>query len=196
MGTRRIRIRRGLVAAAALVLCACGSSTITRSTSAVSNTDDYGADIPVRLTAAAVSRPPCTLQRGAGHVRERDSAVWNLVVDTVRSDQAGCAALTISSSRVSGRRRSRCRGSRRATSATRSGRRTPRFREWWSPISGARPRPRCTLLNCSPHSSHCNPASKDPAPAERIPSSCIPVLSFGDEGQTSRPQSTKAGRSS
>src|SRR6185503_8410949 len=44
MGTRRIRIRGlGLVAATALLLCACGSSTITRSASAVSNTDDYGA---------------------------------------------------------------------------------------------------------------------------------------------------------
>ena len=60
MGTTRIRIRRVvLVAAAALALGACGSSTITRSASAVSNTDDYGADIPVRLTAAAVK--PSTL---------------------------------------------------------------------------------------------------------------------------------------
>jgi hypothetical protein len=98
MGTRRIRIRGvGLVAAAALVLCACGSTTITRSTSAVSNTDDYGADIPVRLTAAAVKPSTLHLFNGvqATFVNE-DSAVRNLVLDTVRSDQAGCAALTIS----------------------------------------------------------------------------------------------------
>jgi hypothetical protein len=98
MGTRRIRIRRmGLVAAAALGLCACGSSTITRSASAVSNTDDYGADIPVRLTAAAVKPSTLHLFNGvqATFVNE-DAAVRNLVVDTARSDQAGCAALTMS----------------------------------------------------------------------------------------------------
>jgi hypothetical protein len=93
MGTRRIRIRGvGLVAATALMLCACGSSTITRSASAVSNTDDYGADIPVRLTAAAVKPSTLHLFNGvqATFVNE-DAAVRNLVVDTVRSDQAGCA---------------------------------------------------------------------------------------------------------
>ena len=96
MGTRRIRIRGvGLVAAAALVLCSCGRTTITRSTSAVSNTDDYGADIPVRLTAAAVKPSTLHLFNGvqATFVNE-DTAVRSLVVDTVRSDQAGCAALT------------------------------------------------------------------------------------------------------
>lgn len=97
MGTRRIRIRRaGIVTVLALALSACSSSTITRSSSAVSNTDDYGADIPVRLTAAAVKPSTLHLFNGvqATFVNE-DAAVRSLVVDTVRSDQAGCAALTI-----------------------------------------------------------------------------------------------------
>jgi hypothetical protein len=80
----------GIIAAAALVLGACGSSTITRSASAVTNTDDYGADIPVRVTAAAVKPSTLHLFNGvqATFVNE-DAAVRNLVVDTVRSDQAG-----------------------------------------------------------------------------------------------------------
>jgi hypothetical protein len=98
MSTRRIRIRGvGLVAAAALTLGACSSSTITRSSSAVTNTDDYGADIPVRLTTTAVKPSTLHLFNGvqATFVNE-DSAARSLVVDTARSDQAGCAALTIS----------------------------------------------------------------------------------------------------
>jgi hypothetical protein len=85
------------MAAAALVLGACGSSTITRSTSAVTNTDDYGADIPVRLTASAVKPSTLHLFNGlqATFVNE-DTAVRSLAVDTVRSDQAGCAAVTLS----------------------------------------------------------------------------------------------------
>src|ERR1044071_3858589 len=97
MGTRRIRIRgAGIIAASALVLGACGSSTITRSASAVTNTDDYGADIPVRVTATAVKPSTLHLFNGvqATFVNE-DSAVRSLAVDAARSDQAGCAALTI-----------------------------------------------------------------------------------------------------
>ena len=97
MGTRRIRIRgAGMVAAAALALGACGSSTITRSSSAATNTDDYGADIPVRLTAAAVKPSTLHLFNGvqATFVNE-DTAPRSLVVDP-RSDQAGCSALTMS----------------------------------------------------------------------------------------------------
>ena len=62
----------------------------------MSNTDDYGADIPVRLTAAAVKPSTLHLFNGlqATFVNE-DAAVRSLVVDTAsRSDQAGCAALT------------------------------------------------------------------------------------------------------
>jgi hypothetical protein len=98
MGARRIRIRGvGIIAAAALVLGACGSSTITRTASAVSNTDEYGADIPVRVTAAAVKPSTLHLFNGvqATFVNE-DATVRSLVVDTARSDQLGCAAVTLS----------------------------------------------------------------------------------------------------
>ena len=97
MGTRRSRIRwAGVVAAAALALFACGSTTITRSVSTPTNTDDYGADIPVRVTAAAVKPSTLHLFNGlqATFVNE-DTAVRSLVVDTARSDQAGCAAVTM-----------------------------------------------------------------------------------------------------
>jgi hypothetical protein len=97
MGTRRIRIRLvGMIAAAALALAACGSSTITRSASTPTNTDDYGADIPVRVTAAAVKPSTLHLFNGvqATFVNE-DTEVRSLAVDTARSDQAGCAALAI-----------------------------------------------------------------------------------------------------
>jgi hypothetical protein len=97
MGTRRVRIPwAGTIVAATLVLTACGGTTVTRTASAVTSTDDYGADIPVRLTAAAVKPSTLHLFNGlqATFVNE-DSAVRNLVVDTARSDQAGCAALTM-----------------------------------------------------------------------------------------------------
>ena len=98
MGTRRIRIRGvAIIAAAALALGACGHSTVTRSASTPTNTDDYGADIPVRVTATAVKPSTLHLFNGvqATFVNE-DAAVRSLVVDTVRSDQSGCAAVTLS----------------------------------------------------------------------------------------------------
>ena len=97
MMTRRIPIRRtSILAGFALALSACGSSTITRSASTPTNTDDFGADIPVRVTAAAVKPSTLHLFNGvqATFVNE-DAAVRSLVVDTARSDQAGCAALTM-----------------------------------------------------------------------------------------------------
>jgi hypothetical protein len=96
MGRPRVKIRAGVIAAATLGLTACGGTTITRSASPVTSTDDYGADIPVRVTAAAVKPSTLHLFNGlqATFVNE-DSAVRNLAVDTARSDQAGCAALTI-----------------------------------------------------------------------------------------------------
>jgi hypothetical protein len=97
MGPERRRIRRlAVVAAATLVLVACGSTTITRSVSAPTNTDDYGADIPVRLTAAAVKPSTLHLFNGlqATFLNE-DTSVHRLAVDTTRSDQPGCAALAI-----------------------------------------------------------------------------------------------------
>jgi len=95
-GRRGSQLQIVIAAAVLFALGGCGRSTITRSASAVTNTDDYGADIPVRLTAAAVKPSTLHLFNGvqATFVNE-DSAVRNLVVDTVRSDQAGCAALTI-----------------------------------------------------------------------------------------------------
>ena len=97
MRTRRIRIgESAVVAAAALILSACGGSTLTRTVSTPTNTDDYGADIPVRITAAAVKPSTLHLFNGlqATFVNE-DAAARSLVVDTARSDQAGCAALAI-----------------------------------------------------------------------------------------------------
>jgi hypothetical protein len=94
MGTRRGRA--AFVIIATLVFSACGSSTITRSVSTPTNTDDYGADVPVRVTSAAVK--PSTLHLFNGVVAtfvNEDSAMRSLVVDAARSDQAGCAALTI-----------------------------------------------------------------------------------------------------
>jgi hypothetical protein len=97
MGTARRRIRwSGVVAVATLALAACGGTTITRRDSAPTNTDDYGADIPVRLTAAAVKPSTLHLFNGlqATFVNE-DTAAHHLAVDTARSDQPGCAALAI-----------------------------------------------------------------------------------------------------
>ena len=96
MGRRRLRARWTGIVAAALVLIACGGTTVTRTASTVTSTDDYGADIPVRVTAAVVKPSILHLFNGlqATFVNE-DSAVRNLVVDTARSDQAGCAALTM-----------------------------------------------------------------------------------------------------
>ena len=100
MGTRRdrrvSRLRIVTTAAALFALAACGSSTITRTASTPTNTDDFGADVPVRLTAAAVKPSTLHLFNGlqATFVNE-DSTVRSLAVDATRSDQAGCAALTI-----------------------------------------------------------------------------------------------------
>ena len=97
MGTRRIRIRGVIIGAVALALGACGHTTITRTASAPTNTDDYGADIPVRVTATAVKPSTLHLFNGAqATFVNEDTAVRSLVVDTVRSDQSGCAAVTLS----------------------------------------------------------------------------------------------------
>jgi hypothetical protein len=86
-----------VVIAATLALAACGGTTITRTVSAPTNTgDDFGADVPVRVTAAAVKPSTLHLFNGlqATFVNE-DTAAWSIAVDAARSDQAGCAALTI-----------------------------------------------------------------------------------------------------
>jgi hypothetical protein len=97
MVTRRRICRTGLVIASMVALTACAGTTVTRSVSAPTNTsDEFGADVPVRVTAAAVKPSTLHLFNGlqATFVNE-DSAVRSLVVDSARSDQAGCAALTI-----------------------------------------------------------------------------------------------------
>lgn len=86
-----------MVIAATLALAACGGTTITRTVSAPTNTsDDFGADVPVRVTAAAVKPSTLHLFNGlqATFVNE-DTAARSIAVDAARSDQAGCAALTI-----------------------------------------------------------------------------------------------------
>jgi hypothetical protein len=86
-----------VVIAATLALAACGGTTITRTVSAPTNTsDDFGADVPVRVTAAAVKPSTLHLFNGlqATFVNE-DTAARSIAVDAARSDQAGCAALTI-----------------------------------------------------------------------------------------------------
>ena len=93
---RRIR-RASLLAAAALVLSACGGTHITRTESAPTNSsDDIGADVPVRVTAAAVKPSTLHLFNGlqATFVNE-DAAPRSIALDTVRSDQAGCAAVAM-----------------------------------------------------------------------------------------------------
>jgi len=93
---RRIR-RAGLLTAVTLVLSACGGTHITRTESAPTNSsDDIGADVPVRVTAAAVK--PSTLHLFNGlqvtFVNE-DTSARSIAVDAARSDLAGCAAVTL-----------------------------------------------------------------------------------------------------
>ncbi|HEU0106887.1 MAG TPA: hypothetical protein VFT38_11995 [Vicinamibacteria bacterium] len=98
MSTHRRWIRRcGLLGAATIALTACGGSHVTRTESAPTNSsDDIGADVPVRVTAAAVK--PSTLHLFNGlqvtFVNE-DTAARTIAVDAVRSDLAGCAAVAV-----------------------------------------------------------------------------------------------------
>jgi len=98
MVTPRRRIRRaGLLAAATLVLTACGGSHVTRTEFPPTNSsDDIGADVPVRVTAAAVKPSTLHLFNGlqATFVNE-DTAARSIAVDAARSDLAGCAAVAV-----------------------------------------------------------------------------------------------------
>jgi len=94
----RPRIRRaGLLAAVTLALTACGGSHVTRTELPPTNSsDDIGADVPVRVTAAAVKPSTLHLFNGlqATFVNE-DTAPRSIAVDAARSDQAGCAAVAM-----------------------------------------------------------------------------------------------------
>jgi hypothetical protein len=98
MVTPRPRIRRaGLLAAGTLALSACGGSHVTRTELPPTNSsDDIGADVPVRVTAAAVKPSTLHLFNGlqATFVNE-DAAARSIAVDAARSDQAGCAAVAM-----------------------------------------------------------------------------------------------------
>jgi hypothetical protein len=97
MATPRHRIRWAGLTAATLVLIACGGTHITRTESAPTNSsDEIGADVPVRVTAAAVKPSTLHLFNGlqATFVNE-DTAARSIAVDAVRSDQAGCAAVAM-----------------------------------------------------------------------------------------------------
>ena len=96
MPRRRIR-RAGLLAAATLALSACGGSHVTRTESPPTNSsDDIGADVPVRVTAAAVKPSTLHLFNGlqATFVNE-DTAARSIAVDAARSDLAGCEAVAV-----------------------------------------------------------------------------------------------------
>jgi hypothetical protein len=93
---RRFR-RAGLLAAVTLALAACGGSHVTRTELPPTNSsDDIGADVPVRVTAAAVKPSTLHLFNGlqATFVNE-DTAARSIAVDEVRSDLAGCAAVAM-----------------------------------------------------------------------------------------------------
>lgn len=85
------------LALATLAAAACGGSTVTRRVSTpTSTTDDIGADVPVRITAAAVKPSLLHLYNGleATFVNE-DTVPRAVEVDAVRSDQPGCAAVGV-----------------------------------------------------------------------------------------------------
>jgi hypothetical protein len=83
----------GLVAMGALTF-ACSGSSVTRTAGPATSTDDFGADIPVRVTASAVKPSLLHLFNGlqATFVNE-DTVPRTVAVDAARSDQPGCSAV-------------------------------------------------------------------------------------------------------
>jgi hypothetical protein len=86
-------------AALAAILCfdACGSSTITRNDSApTSSSDDFGADVPVRLVAHAVKPSLLHLFNGfqATFVNQ-DTVPRTVAFDSARSDLPACVAVAV-----------------------------------------------------------------------------------------------------
>jgi hypothetical protein len=94
MRARRDRVgMAGALALGALTL-ACSGSNVTRTAGAATSTDDFGADVPVRVTPSAVKPSLLHLFNGlqATFVNE-DAVARTIVVDAARSDQAGCSAV-------------------------------------------------------------------------------------------------------
>ena len=85
----------GALALSALTL-ACSGSNVTRTAGPATSTDDFGADIPVRVTPSAVKPSLLHLFNGlqATFVNE-DTVTRTVVVDPARSDQAGCSAVSL-----------------------------------------------------------------------------------------------------
>jgi hypothetical protein len=83
----------GALALSALTL-ACSGSSITRTAGPATSTEDFGADIPVRVTPSAVKPSLLHLFNGlqATFVNE-DAVARTIVVDAARSEQAGCSAV-------------------------------------------------------------------------------------------------------
>jgi hypothetical protein len=97
MRARPIGRRAAAALAVTLIASACGSSTITRSASApTSSSDDFGADVPVRLVAHAVKPSLLHLFNGlqATFVNE-DTVPRTIAFDAARSDLPACSTLAV-----------------------------------------------------------------------------------------------------
>ena len=85
----------GVLVLATLTLTGCASSSVTRTETTLPS-DEFGADVPVRVTATAVKPSLLHLYNGirATFVNE-DAVPRRLGVDAARSDSAGCSALAL-----------------------------------------------------------------------------------------------------
>src|SRR3954467_7767051 len=94
MRTRRDRIAMAAAFVVGAPPLACSGSSVTRTAGPATSTDDFGADVPVRVTATAGKPSLLHLFEGlqATFVNE-DNVARTLAVDPVRSDQAGCSAV-------------------------------------------------------------------------------------------------------
>jgi hypothetical protein len=99
--TRAMRAPRNRIgiAVAALVgalSLACSGANVTRTAGPATSSDEFGSDVPVRVTATAVKPSLLHLFEGlqATFVNE-DTVPRTLAVDAARSDQAGCSAVSL-----------------------------------------------------------------------------------------------------
>jgi hypothetical protein len=86
----------GVVAIGALTFAGSGSSVTRTAGPATGTSDDFGADVPLRVTASAVKPSLLHLFNGlqATFVNE-DTVPRTVAVDGARSDQAGCSAVGV-----------------------------------------------------------------------------------------------------